>query len=259
MSALELGTTLNERGKRYSSQAVYKELAILVRAGILIHSKGEYRLSLSWIFEAVSYSDSLLDLIGRGGYGADLLPPPNHSLVFKLREHSHVDRLWGQLTGTLFGQMEQPVVYQALQHRWWPLLHRDLGRQFQQTMKKRGATSICVIRGDTFLDRLFMSMFPKSPSQCAIAPEFFKGIPWPFFTVIGDYIIRTKYPALFITELDAYFRRFKSERDVSVADVQYLFRSPGRISMKIEHNREKAARLRRKFHRFFGLKSRLQD
>jgi len=252
ISASDIGKKLNERSNRYSQPAVYKELAILVESGVLIRSKGLYRLSLAWIFDAVSYTESLLAVIGRAEYGDDLLPAPNQSRIFKLREHVHVDRLWGQVTGTLFSKMKQPVVYQALQHRWWPLLHRDLGRQFRQTMRKTAATSICVIGGDTYLDRLFMSIFPKEPSQCAIAPDFFEGIRWPFFTVIGDYIIRATYPSVFVTELDAYFRRIRSESEVIVPDVQHLFRSPGIIAVRIEHHSEKAARLRRKFHRHFG-------
>jgi hypothetical protein len=254
MSASDIGKKLNEQRSRYSQPAVYKELAILVEAGILIRSAGRYRLSLTWIFDAVSYTDSLLATMKSAEYGEDLLPAPNQSRTFRLREHAHVDRLWGQLTGTLFSKMEQPIVYQALQHRWWPLLHRDLGRQFRYAMQKSTATSICVIHGDTYLDRLFKSLFPKHPSQCAIAPDFFKGIPWPFFTVIGDYIIRATYPSVFVSELDAYFRRIRSEREITVPDVQYLFRSPGIISVRIEHRREKAGQLRRKFHRHFGMK-----
>lgn len=254
MSASDIGRKLNERSSRYSQAAVYKELAILVEAGILIRSAGLYRLSLTWIFDAVSYTDSILAMLEGAKYGDDLLPAPNQSRTFKLSEHAHVDRLWAQLTGTLFGKMKQPIVYQALQHRWWPLLHRDLGRQFRHAMKKTTAISICVIHGDTYLDRLFKSMFPKYPSQTAIAPDFFKGISWPFFTVIGDYIIRATYPSIFITELDAYFRRIRSEREVVVPDIQHLFRSPGIISVRIEHRKDKAARLRRKFQRYFGMK-----
>lgn len=56
-SAENLRNLISSKERNFSRPAVYKELAILKNAGIVINVRWQYRLSLSWVFDSVYQED----------------------------------------------------------------------------------------------------------------------------------------------------------------------------------------------------------
>lgn len=251
-TAQELTVLYSQAPYSFSASAVYKELSLLVESGAVIRINRRYRLSVPWLYDMIAYWENSLTNVEKSLSHHDILPDPFTRQVIRVKEHKHADRLWSQVISAIIASGADPVTYQALEHRWWPLLHRDLGRQYRQVMKAKQITSFCVIAGNTPLDREFVRLFPQKPSRCIISPRFFRDLP-PFSTVCGDYIIRSRYPEIFRRELDQYFRSIKNVREIAYADIQHLFRSPGTITCFIEHNPPKAKRLIRKFREKFSV------
>jgi hypothetical protein len=250
-TAQELTTQFKQAPYSFSASAIYKELSLLVESGAVLRINRRYRLSVPWLYDMIAYWENALASMEKNLSLHDLLPEPHTRHIIRVKEHKQADRLWSQIISAIIATGGEPVTYQALEHRWWPLLHRDLGRQYRQVMKAKQITSFCVIAGNTYLDREFVRLFPQKPSRCVVSPRFSKDMP-PFLTVCGDYIIRSRYPDVFRQELDQYFRSIKSVREIAYADIQHLFRSTGIITCIVEHNPRKAARLIRKFREMFS-------
>jgi hypothetical protein len=253
MSVGDIQKKTRKGSKKYSKQAIYKELALLEDCGIAVKTKNKYRLTLTWLFQFVSHAELLLHEVSKGRFADDLIPTAGQHKSWRFTDHRSIDRLWAQLTSALLLKVADPIMYQAIQHPWWALLYKDLGKQFRTVLSKSSGTTYCVIDGDTYLDRLFIKNFPKGGSRCSNAPGFFGGQVPAYMTVIDRYVITTQYPVKFRRDLDDYFQSVRSQRDIQAGEVLQLFQSPGKITTKIEHNTRKSLWLRRKFQRFFGL------
>ncbi len=241
-------------GKLYSLQAIYKELLILEENGIVMKAKGNYRLTLTWVFACVAHTEHLLGQVAKGGFGADLIPAAGKSRSWRFSDARSTDRLWVQLVTFLLQKSTTPHLYQSLPHPWHALLYDGLDEQFMNVLKKSGARTYCVVGGDTYLDRAFISRSQKQNALYANAPGLFREDGPVYLAVVGDYVIHTYYPAKFTKAVDAYFQQVKSKRDIRIGEVNCLFQNPGPIITKIAHSPTKALRIRRKFQRYFGLR-----
>lgn len=252
-TADELWRSVRGVQQRFTKQAVYKELGLLEESGIVVRAQGKYRITLTWLFEVIAYVEALSDRLGRRAFGGDLIPSIGRSRSWRFKSARNTDRLWVQLTSFLLQEEPGSVMYQSLPHPWHSLLYKGLDRQFDQVLRFSNATIYCVIGGDTYLDRLFMENFASINSHCANAPDFFSSTEMPHLTVINDFVITTHYTLKFTRAVDVFFERITSSRDIKSDEVITLFGNPGPITTKIEHNRKKALKIRRRFERYFGI------
>lgn len=252
-SVEDLLASLRREGRTFTKQAVYKELRLLEDGGVVVRSRGTYRITLTWIFGVLSHTERLMERLSGGDFAFDLIPAPGKSSVWKFTSNRNTDRLWVQLTTSLLQTVEDSRVFQSLPHPWHSLLYRDLDAQIAQVFRMSDARIYCVVGGDTYLDRLFIKNFPKDGSLCANAPGLFDTNDPVYLTIIGPFLISTHYSVKFTRAVDAYFHRIRSKADIRVEEVVRLFESPGTITTKIECSEKKAVKIRRRFERYFGL------
>jgi hypothetical protein len=253
MSVEEIQRATRKGKDRYSKQAIYKELGLLLDSGIVLKTKKGYRITLTWVFDNAAHAESLLEQAKKGHFGSDLLPESGKHRSWKYSDNVRTDRLWVQLVTSLLQLDEDPILFQALHHPWHSLLYKELNPQFENTLRRSGAEYYCVVGGDTYLDKAFIKQTSKGSFFSANAPGMFKAEETMNFTVIGQYVITTHYPIKFTKAVDQYFKSINSKRDVKAEDVLSLFQNPGNITTKIEHNQKKSLRIRRRFQRYFGL------
>lgn len=74
-------------------------------------------------------------------------------------------------------------------------------------------------------------------------------------SIIGDYLITVKLDTKTAQDVNDLFDSTHTARDLKFQTIFRVLNSPGKLSLKLEHNPTKAGSYTRKFQRFFGISS----
>ena len=156
LSATTLQTLLRRTYKNCSLQAIYKELRLLIKRGVVVKANKCYGLSLPWILESYSILDKAYETYFSSAALNDLLLPGKTKSSWKFNDLRGADDFWIQAVLAIVEGTNNKQVFGWIPHPWFSIIHFQKDLRFQNALRSQSAKYFFMIGGNTFLDNHFI-------------------------------------------------------------------------------------------------------
>jgi|GEM_PF-6443311 len=246
--AEDLATHINSRQETWSLAATYKALRRLVDNGVLVHSKGRYYISQSWIFALSNLIDQHLEVPLSASGGDHLLPPPGGLFTWRYTDLRRLNSFASNIILVATRREKAATIYSWSPHLWFNLVQLEHEKHYHNALRELGTRVMKVVGGDTPLDHETAAVLTKSIVTTHFLPRK-QLLPRNHYTIIVEnFIITMKLQRKTAEAIDTLFERAKDLASIDTRLLLKLFRhSIDSSILTIEHNSESAAQLRGKF------------
>jgi hypothetical protein len=254
LSAPELWKKTANRPRSYTIQAIYQELRKLQRQGVILKVGNKYSLKLAWVLEMISLADRMYDTHVEAAPLPQVLPEPNSSVSWRFSDVHRMDAAWTHLGLGLSRHSPDRSCFLWAPYAWFHLAHHADEEQFLRGMELSGAKYYVVIGSDTYLERRYVRFLRKSFCECSFAPGLFARPCSDYIMVAGDFVLTVRFDRESLESIAALMASVKSARDIQIGRIADVFKQPMKIGLKLENRPAKAAKLRKHFCEFFGVR-----
>lgn len=241
LKIIELTNYIKKRyGQSVTFQAVRKATLQLVVDGVLIRQKNEFSINKEWIIE----SKKILDGLYTGLTKERVTPHSIESIrgeisVFTFNSLNEMIKFWQNLIDNWFKKFSKgnPNIncYQAA-HTWEGLLHPDVEKMIMNQLKKKRIKSYILTIGHTILDKQIAKFYTKIGIKTHIEPSnslFDKSY---YVGTYGDLIIQTQYPQVIVKQLDLFFKKNKTLKDLDLVELSNIVNKRIKIKLTVIKN-----------------------
>jgi hypothetical protein len=253
VTASWLHRSICERYQPYTLQAVYQELRKLQRAGVVVKAKDEYSLRLAWVLEMLELTDAMYEGYMNGESMREVLPGEGKQKTWRFHDLHSLSSFYAQLGLFLLQRSKAPLLLEHVPHVWYHFAHSTSETQFVHALHLSRCNYYFIVRNDTYLDRTYRRYFAGTAGEMSFGKTPFSGkMADAYFMVIDDVQIKLTFDAVLQKRIGELFQDTRSAKDIEVGRINDIFHARARITLTLEHNAAKAAKLRRRFLLFFG-------
>jgi len=252
MSADKIRQAIAKDFRRYSAQAIFKELHKLQRVGVVVRVKRDYSLSMAWALDFVNLGDVIYDqYVAKTPLGT-ILPDMVKRKSWKCSDFCRVSNFWLHTKSALFEHTRQRLMYEWEPHPWVHLIHHEKQLALYRVFKRGGWHISKIVGGGSYLDRLYAPAWPKDVITHSFAPGPFYELTNTYLNVIGDYVFTIAIEPKHNRELEELYASMSSAKQIKVEKITDLLYRKAKFSVKLEENSKRAEQLRRQFVEYFG-------
>lgn len=238
ISAEELRLRVGARYRGFSRRAVYKELKILEKEGVVLRSKAGFSLQMLWVINMASlFHDAYLTLarapgadLSETGDGGPLIAPSR----MNFQNLGRLDYTWMQVMLLLMRRYPSETVFVFKPEQWFYLVHENITSMFLSAVGKIRSKTYHVIGNDCFVNRKGAAMLRPSAAKVVFQKDLLGLGDSTYITVIGDCLLTVKLDSKKATRMRELFSSVKNEADLARKKCREFLSSSFRSSLKIE-------------------------
>jgi hypothetical protein len=251
VSADCLAQAISERGRPFSKRAIYKELKILERLGVVVRAKMRYGLQLTWIINATSLlHNAYLNQVNYLSQAESPLLSGKTKFVF--HDLARLDFAWMQLIVLLQKIYPNEPVRVWKPEQWFHLVHEHITTNFFGALERVGLRQQHVIGHDCYTCRRGAHAIPRRFADIRFEPDPFGVDIDTYLTLIGGHLITVRLQRGFARDMRALFASVKTESEMKASHVREFMRRRVRCTLVIAHEPKGLSALRERFERLFG-------
>jgi len=224
-----------------SYQAAHKMVQLMCSENMLSKNEHKFTLNKEWLKKFGDYLKTLESSQGKDNNGIETLTFNTYNELAKFLVNEFT------LNPKRYPNPENKDCM-CKWHHAWPIIgmsdteHLKLKKAFSET------THYCVTESTTFLDRMTMDYVQKMGKKNIISKTF----PAQIDTFVqGDYIMQVYFPKEFLEEMEQVFKKTKSEKELSVADLIEFGSKSHKIKATIFKNQELADTLKEEARKLY--------
>jgi len=247
-TAQELTHVVTKNERRYSLQAIYKELRKLITDEVVVKNGPRFHLRLDWVTALSRFSESLfkksMEPLGK----AHVFPPPGGKKEWSVMGFANVMEFVAEIISLAEKYSKDKP------HQWHYLIGQKKFLNLKKKLYVSDIKTYMIIGAKTPLD-VWASRFWKSDTEY----DFSKSPLWKIrdkhINVIGDFIITTKLSRKAARVIDETYNTYRKESDIPLAmhAIQYGCRSE-KFHITVENSSRKANSIKAKFKKVFWVK-----
>lgn len=253
LSALEIQAALSGLGKRVSLRAVYKSLARLMEAGVVVKYRDQFSPSLVWILSRLEQTERLFELQLQAVRSGDILPKEGETRRWKFNDLVRMDKFWVQLIVLLFQTSSSKVMFEWIPRFWFDLIHAELDQETQRVLGDGQNHLYMIIGGDSYLDRLPSKEWSPTVYSWSYAQGPFHSERQKYYCVIDDVVLTVTLNHHLAATIDTLFERIEGPSDIDPAELHRVLHQTTRSTISLTRSSRKAAAYRKKFVEYFGI------
>ena len=234
-----------------TKQALYQELRKLTDDGVVIKVGKLYSLRFAWVLKLQELAERMY--VSSLGSAETLWLPTEKRKSWKLPDIRHSLQLWSHLSMILFRTDPSKTLYEYVPHAWYHLINSQVEEQFQAILQKEKIKFYLIVGDDTFLDRSYEKYFKIAGTEISFSESSFSSIKDEYVSVIGECIIRVRFPLKLARELNKLFKTVKVWGSDEIATINRVLATPAHIKLEITRNPKNAKKLTKQFREFFGV------
>lgn len=252
LTAGQLHLMLSGEFKKCSVQAVYKELRKLLAALVIVKHGNVYSLSLAWLGEMSGWLSSTLENYSTPIALKSMLPAPGGTICGRFHDILALDRFTVQLLLVMSKVTKNCHFYHWTPHAWFALLHYDLGTTYLRSFYRDKLRGFMIIGGRSKIDSDLVRMVSSPTYRWSNARSSFEGRMDTYISVVGPYILYTKYQRHTVEAIDQLFKNSTLGSTLCPTSMRVLFAERHTFKFKLVNNSSKSAILAKKFLEHFG-------
>jgi DNA-binding Lrp family transcriptional regulator len=236
---------------RYTLQAVYKELRTLLAEGIVQKIGTEWSLNMSWILQLQAFSGRLAATYFKNPSVVPAIPKGGQ-IRWSFRNLLDMDDYWGFVLLYLVRNDKAKRILSWNPYLWFNVFHTEHEDRFFKSVHLLNGKAYTVVGRDCFLNRWATEYLRRNNVTHSMAPSPFRDLMNVYFNVVGDYILTIKLSRNTDRDLQRLFQETQSFENLDLVNFSDILMKRGRATMTLEHNPQKAKKLRRQFSLYFG-------
>jgi len=250
LKIIQLTNFIKKRyGKSVTFQAVRKAVLELTLERVLIKVEDKFSINKKWVLETKTILDELFINLNK----TLITPKDIHSIskevsVFTFRSLNELMKFWQDLIDDWFANFKKGDnninCYQAA-HAWEGLLHLDREKELMSQLKKKGILSYILSKGNTPLDRNIRKFYSSIGIKIAINSSLSSFDKSYYVGTYGDLVVQTQYPEEIVKDLDSFFRKNKTIKDLDLKELSDLVNSKVGIKLIVIKNLAMAKQINR--------------
>ncbi|MDB5259505.1 MAG: hypothetical protein JWO73_713 [Candidatus Taylorbacteria bacterium] len=244
-TASEISRKLKEHGFYLSVSGLYKALKQLEAADIAIRSKGIFSISSEW-------KKAMSEMLTQHDISPEI--EEGESMAFEVSSASQMDKLWKHYMFILERDTEGAGIYFYGSHNFWIRMpdRKKSEEDFIAYTKKRRMIVCHTIGYPSRFDKNFARKHKSDTYQI-----HFESVPTfshlDNITLFGDYILNTKIDEKLFKLIDDAYRNAKDDAEL-MRMIESAVQQKHRYKLKLERNKNKAERLRKRLGTHFVIK-----
>jgi hypothetical protein len=251
--ASDIHKEIIKTNKRYSLQAVYKELRKLHRGGVIVKTGQKYNLRLPWAIEFVSLADSISHAYLDSPSMASILPDIHKKEIWHFNNLLKMNDFWGHLLLILVQQSKKKILLGWNHHLWFHLAQTKQEEQYIKSLGLADGKLYLIVGSDSYLDKWAEKFLNKKVVQYFFGKSNFEKDYSKYINVIDDYLLIIKLDKKMTRMIEGLYQKTKSAEDIDFSTVFDIFNRKTNVSIWLEKNPKKTDIVRRRFKRFFGV------
>jgi len=239
-------------GLTLSRQNLYRSIAQLITAQVLVREHGTLALNRIWVSHAVALFEKLKHNYLKGHSQARKFPNASERVrEFKAGSLTQLDPLWTDVLVELLGHTRTGKLYAYNSHPWYSIGMRDTERRIISGLTNEGGEVSMLYGNDTYLDRFGQRLLSLNGfhTRCAQQADF----PQEGYAlwVGGPYLIEVQFPSVITKQFKFFFDSVQSADQFDIELFNSIFAMKARCILSITHNAKRAALLARKLKAYF--------
>lgn len=248
-SVTELDALLKKNNVHVTVQGIYKTLRELMSDDIVVKQKTRYSVNNVWRgkLEKIVSQRSLF------------LLTPGEEVVYKFQKLEHLDAFWKHTLSDIEQQSNHFPVFHFTPHQFWSYVpgRAESESEYYRDLAREHTHVYTLIGGDTLLDRKAQRLLKNDSHQVHLDP----GISFnrrDHVSAIGDYVITTRIMVGLAKLIDDDYSAINHEPELVARLIPY-FKKYGAVKLTIEHNTEKAKKLRKRLSADFHISREVRE
>jgi hypothetical protein len=243
---------VSEYQVKVSPQNLYRTVALLLTAQVLVRESGMLSLNRIWVSHTMRFSDLLKKNYFTGQSQATKFPEGAAlAREFKAGSLLQLDPLWTDVLVELGEKTKSKKLYAFNSHPWYSIGMPDTEQRVMEGLTSRGLELFMLYGNDTFLDRYGKRLIEIDGfhSTCSVNHD----LPREGYAlwVGGPYIIEVNFPPLIARQFKFFFDSIQAIEQLDIELFSNLFKLKGRCSLKVSKSPERARALKAKLQRHF--------
>lgn len=256
VTAEQLRQTASRGRSAFSPAAVYKVLNKLQNAGIIVKTGSRYSLSLGWIFEIFGYANKLAETYFSESYLATLIPDKDKRLAWKFSDLMRCNEFWNQLLLALLKHTPAGDVFSWVPYPWFALLQEERESRLQKVFRMSGRTFYTSFGHDNPFEPRIRKLYSHRNQIISFALGPLSDQTNRYTDIIGDYILQVTVDSRTAQRIESLMLKGNRKTPPSHSPSLALLTRSCKITITLECNQKKAARLRGQLADFFGARRR---
>ena len=254
LKAQELHQRLREEfALEVSLTNLYRSLAQLLEAQVLVRNKGRHSLNLTWVTHLLRLSEAIAENYLTSERTEVEIPKRERDVKrFYSDSLLGLDGVWNDALLQLMNFTEERNWYAYNSHPWYSLGMPDTERRFYQALVSAGISAHMLYGNKGFLDEYAERVFRVEGFRTCLSEN--TGFPEEGYAlwVCGEYLLECEMPPAISSHFAFYFN---SVTAVDVFDPQLfadIFKMRSRCSISIRRALTRAEELREKLVHYFS-------
>lgn len=251
--ALDIHKEVVKSSRKYTLQAIYKELRKLQAGGVVVKSGQKFSLRLPWAMEFTSMAETIVRSYLDNPSLMSILPDINKKEIWHFNNLLKMNDFWGHLLLILIQQSKKKILLGWNPHLWFHLVQTKQEEQYIKSLGLAKGKLYLIVGGNSYLDKWAEKFLNKKLVQYFFGKSDFEKDYSKYFNVIDDYLLTIKLDEKMARMIERLYQRTKSAEDIDFPTVFNIFNRKTNASIWLEKNPKKAGVIRGRFKRFFGV------
>ena len=251
ISVQELHECLKKVSSKVSVQNLYRTVAQMTEAQLLVKEKGKVSLNAVWMTSLARLAERMQRHYGEAPDLSDLPVKENDRREFTAESLLALDPLWNDMIMRVTKIVRPSVVYEYASHPYYFVGKLDTELRLYHSIGDTGA-KCCTLHGnDTVLDRYGNKLGLLEGMRAVTGGDH----PFPregyFLMLCGDYILEVVMPPVLANHFAFFYRTVQSMSEFEPELYNQAFRMKTRCKLTVRKSAADAAMLRAKLLPFF--------
>jgi len=253
LSAERIRVLASQGRSSYSPAAVYKVLSRLLSSGVAVRSGSQYSLSLAWVFELLTFAGDISKTYFSDEYVGTLLPAIDKKMTWKFANLGRCNEFWNQLLLALLKGTRAENIFSWVPYPWFALLQDDAESRLHQAFKMSGRTFYTSFGPSGALEPVVKKLYSHKNQIISFAKGPLHELKNSYIDVVGDYVLTVTLAPDSARSINGIFSELRTRHAVNLGKHLAVLSERCKVTVTIECNQKKAAKLRQPLQVFFGL------
>ena len=251
--ALNPGTDIESLHKRIeaeygyvaSIQNLYKLVAKLIQAQLLIRDGGLLSLNLVWVVQISQYADQIKNTyMNASAIDSDVRLKPGESREYYAPSLLGLDSIWSHAMIQLTKIEKEKIWYEYDYHPWHLLALGETETRFREGLASQGIRLKTIWGRDSYLDRYAKKLAEMKGYDVMIVDQPLTIPKNQSLFVCGSHVVTCSLPLQIFNHLEVFFENIKSLENFDAKFFTDVFKLHARCKLTVKRDQSEANKLR---------------